>query len=310
MTDIYLLNQQMLVNGALSPSPFAPPLVAAGANVRYNDSSAIQRFNALELSLVERPFHGLQAQANYTWSKCLSNSLGYFGQFGDEEGIGVSQTGGGYFFFQNIYDQKADYGRCISDVASLFNGYVLYDLPFGHGRHFGSDVSGIVNQLIGGWQVATGFNIHSGFAINPSAPDQSGTGGGVGAAYRPNCVSGVAQHGSGAFTNISGNVGLQFLNPLAVSLPGAQTFGNCGVGSFRGPGLTTADINLTKNFNITERFNLQFMTQFINFTNTPVFSAPNGNCGPLCAPGGTGTFGLIQSQNPGRQIQFGLKLLF
>ena len=310
MTDIYLLNQQKLVNGVLSPSPFAPPLIAAGANVRYNDSSAIQRFNALELSLVERPFHGLQAQANYTWSKCLSNSLGYFGQYGDEEGIGVSQTGGGYFFFQNIYDQKADYGRCISDVASLFNGYVLYDLPFGHGRRFGSGVSGVVNQFIGGWQVATGFNIHSGFAINPSAPDQSGTGGGVGAAYRPNCVSGVAQHGSGAFTNISGNVGLQFLNPLAVSLPAAQTFGNCGVGSFRGPGLTTADINLTKNFNITERFNLQFMTQFINFTNTPVFSAPNGNCGPLCAPGGTGTFGLVQSANPGRQIQFGLKLLF
>ena len=116
MTDIYLLNQEQLVNGVISPSPFAAPLIAAGANVRYNDSSAIQRFNALELSLVERPFHGVQVLANYTWSKCLSNSLGYFGQYGDEEGVGVSQTGGGYFFFQNIYDQKADYGRCISNV--------------------------------------------------------------------------------------------------------------------------------------------------------------------------------------------------
>jgi hypothetical protein len=321
MTDIYLLNQQMLSGGVLSPSPFAPPLIAAGANVRYNDSSAIQRYNAMELSLIERPFHGLQAQVNYTWSKCLSNSLGYFGQYGDEEGIGVSQTGGGYFFFQNIYDQKADYGRCISDIASAFNGYVVYDLPFGHGRQFGSGVNSVVNQIIGGWQVATAFNVHTGFAIDPSAPDQSGTGGGVGAAYRPDCVAGVNQRGSGVLENIAGNIGLQFLNPAAVTLPGAQTFGNCGVGSFRGPGLSTADINLTKNFRITERFNLQFMTQFINFTNTPVFSAPNGSCGPSCngvittgpTGGGTGTagtFGLVQSANPGRQIQFGLKLLF
>jgi hypothetical protein len=321
MSDIYLLNQEILSGGVLSPSPFAPPLIAAGANVRYNDSSAIQRYNALELTLIERPFHGVQAQANYTWSKCLSNSLGYFGQYGDEEGIGVSQTGGGYFFFQNIYDQKADYGRCISDIASAFNGYVIYDLPFGHGKQFGDGVNSVVNQIIGGWQVATAFNVHSGFAIDPSAPDQSGTGGGVGAAYRPDCVAGVNQKGSGVLENIAGNIGLQFLNPAAVTLPGAQTFGNCGVGSFRGPGLSTADINITKNFHITERFNLQFMTQFINFTNTPVFSAPNGSCAPSCSGvittgasgGGTGTagtFGLVQSANPGRQIQFGLKLLF
>ena len=321
LTDIYLLNQEMLSGGVLTPSPFAAPLIAAGANVRYNDSSAIQRYNALELTLVERAWHGVQAQANYTWSKCLSNSLGYFGQFGDEEGIGVSQTGGGYFFFQNIYDQKADYGRCISDIAGDFTGYVIYDLPFGHGRQFGGGVSNVVNQVIGGWQVATSFNVHSGFAIEPSAPDQSDTGGGVGAAYRPNCVAGVNQKGSGVLESIAGNIGLQFLNPAAVTLPGTHTFGNCGVGSFRGPGLTTADINLTKNFHITERFNLQFMTQFINFTNTPVFSAPQGSCAPSCSGvittgptgGGTGTagtFGLVQSANPGRQIQFGLKLLF
>jgi hypothetical protein len=303
MTDIYLLNQEMLSGGVLTPSPFAEPLVAAGANVRYNDSSAIQRYNALELTIIERPWHGVQAQANYTWSKCLSNSLGYFGQFGDEEGIGVSQTGGGYFFFQNIYDQKADYGRCISDIASAFNGYVIYDLPVGRGRQFGNGVSSVVNQIIGGWQVATSFNVHSGFAINPSAPDQSGTGGGVGAAYRPNCVPGVSQQGSGALVNISGNIGVQFLNPASVTLPATHTFGNCGVGSFRGPGLSTADINITKNFRFTERFNLQFMTQFINFSNTPIFSAPNASIG---GP----TFGLAQSANPGRQIQFGLKLLF
>ncbi|MGH9683564.1 MAG: TonB-dependent receptor domain-containing protein [Candidatus Acidiferrales bacterium] len=321
MSDIYILNQQQLVNGTLLPSPFAPRLVSAGSTVRFNDSSAIQRYNALELSVAQRSFHGLQLLGNYTWSKCLSNSLGFFGQFGDEEGLGVSQTNGGYFFFQNIYDQKADYGRCISDIAGALNGYAIYDLPFGRGRQFASGVNGVLNQIIGGWQIGGDFNVHSGFAINPAAPDQSGTGGGVGAAYRPNCVAGAAQYGNKALENLGGNIGIQFLNPAAVTLPAANTFGNCGVGAFRGPGLTTADLNITKNFNFTERVNLQFMAQFINFTNTPIFSAPAASCGPSCngvidtnpltgGSSGAGTFGLVQSQDPGRQIQFGLKLRF
>jgi hypothetical protein len=320
MTDLWLWNQDVLVNGVPTPGPDSQALVNAGANVRYNDSSAIQRYEALELSMIERSYHGLQFQANYTWSKCLSNSLGYFGQYGDEEGIGQSQTNGGYFFFQNAYNPMADYGRCISDVASAFNGYMIYDLPFGRGRQFASNASGILNQIIGGWSLAADFNIHSGFAIDPSAPDQSQTGGGVGAAYRPNCVAGVSQYGSGAFENIGGNVGLAFLNPAAVSLPAQFTFGNCGVGSFRGPGLTTADLNLTKMFPITEHINLQFMTQFINVTNTPIFGGPSSGCnscngivttGPTGGGAGTvGTFGLIQSQDPGREIQFGLKLNF
>jgi Carboxypeptidase regulatory-like domain len=323
MTDIFLLNQGIIENGTVVPGPFAQPLInccgTSPPNVRYNDSEAIQRYNAMELQLVERAFRGLQFTGNYTWSKCLSNSLGYFGQYGDEEGIGQSQTYGGYFFFQNIYDQKADYGRCINDVASAFNGFMVYDLPFGHGKEFGSNANGALNQAIGGWSVAADFNIHSGFAIDPSAPDQSQTGGGVGAAYRPNCVPGVSQYSNQALENIAGSIGLQWLNPAAVVLPAQYTFGDCGVGSFRGPGLTTADLNITKQFRITERFNLQFMSQFINLTNTPIFGAPSASCGPSCngvittGPSGgegAGTFGLVQSQDPGREIQFALKLLF
>jgi Carboxypeptidase regulatory-like domain/TonB dependent receptor len=324
MTDIFLLNQGIIQNGAVVPGPFAQPLINCcgtgnSPSVRYNDSGAIERYNALELQFVERAFNGLQFTGNYTWSKCLSNSLGYFGQYGDEEGIGQSQTNGGYFFFQNIYDQEADYGRCINDVASALNGFMIYDLPFGHGRHFGGDVNKVADEVIGGWSLAADFNIHSGFAINPAAPDQSLTGGGVGAAYRPDCVSGASQYGNQALEDIAGSIGLQWLNPKAVTMPGQYTFGNCGVGSFRGPGLTTADLNLTKQFHITERFNLEFMSQFINLTNTPIFGAPSASCGPLCngiittgptGGGGAGTFGLAQSRDPGREIQFGLKLLF
>jgi hypothetical protein len=207
----------------------------------------------------------------------------------------------------------ADYGHCISDIAQDVNGYVVYDLPFGRGRQMGANVSPAVNQVIGGWQVASDFTFHSGFAIDPSAPDVSGTG-----SYdsRPDCVAGAPNNGSKQFEDLQGNIGIQYLNPGAVALPAAGTFGNCQVGALRGPGLKTADVNLTKRFAITERVNLQFMTQFLNVTNTPIFGAPTSSCGPSCngiitptgGLGTAGTFGLAQSQDPGREIQFGLKL--
>jgi hypothetical protein len=69
--------------------------------------------------------------------------------------------------------------------------------------------------------------------------------------------------------------------------------------------LATSDVSIVKAFSISERTNFQFTTQFINFTNTPILGAPNSS-------GGTGnkTFGVVTSSNPGRQVQFGFKLVF
>jgi outer membrane receptor protein involved in Fe transport len=309
MSDIFIFNQLQLVSpGVTAPGPFAQALlnccgVGNSPTIRFNDSSGIQRYNALQITVAQRAWEGVQFQANYTWSKCMTNSLGYFGPFGDEEQLpgAVSQTGFG-FFFQNAYNAKGDYGRCISDAASLFNGYLTYDLPFGKGRMFGAGVAPIMNAFIGGWSIASNFTLHSGFALYPHGPDNSGTGS---ASPRPNCVAGVSQSGSGALTDptaTGGIVGIQFLNPAAVVPAAPGTFGTCGAGSFRGPGLATSDLSIVKAFQISERTNFQFMTQFINLTNTPIFGAPNTSQGS--------TFGLVTSSNPGRQVQFGMKLVF
>lgn len=310
MSDIFIFNQQLLnPDGTVSPGPFAQPLInCCGAGnsptIRFNDSSGIQRYNALQISVEQRAWEGLQFRTNYTWSKCMTNSLGYFGPFGDEEALPgtVSQTGFG-FFFQNAYDPKADYGRCISDAASLLNGYLLYDLPFGKGRRFGGGAEGILNAVIGGWSIAPDFTLHSGFALYPSGPDKSNTGS---ASPRPNCVAGVSQEGNGQLTDPSatgGIIGIQFLNPASVAAAAPGTFGTCPAGAFRGPGLATSDLSIVKSFPISERTNFQFVTQFINLTNTPILGAPN-------ASQGSSSFGLITSSNPGRQVQFGLKLIF
>jgi hypothetical protein len=324
MSDIFIFNQNFLnPNGTVSPGPFAQSLLncnaAGGPNlcpldannnpirptVRFNDSSGIQRYNALQVSVAQRAWQGLQFQTNYTWSKCMSNSLGYFGPFGDEEQLpgATSQTGFG-FFFQNAYNAKGDYGRCISDAAGLFNGYMTYDLPFGKGRMFGGAVDPVVNAVIGGWSIASDFTLHTGFALYPHGADKSGTGS---ASPRPNCVAGVSQSGSGQFTNPNdpttpGVLGPHFLNPASVTDATPGTFGTCAAGAFRGPGLATSDLSIVKAFQISERTNFQFLTQFINLTNTPILGAPSTSTGP--------TFGVITSSNPGRQVQFGMKLVF
>lgn len=307
MSDIFIFNQLVLnSNGTTSPGPFAQPLInCCGAGnsptIRFNDSSGIQRYNALQISMEQREWKGFQYRANYTWSKCLSNSLGYFGPFGDEEALpGTTSQTGFSFFFQNAYNPLGDYGRCIADVASLFNGYLVYELPFGKGKLFGDGVSDLVNNIIGGWTLGSDFTLHSGFAITALGPDASGTNS---ASPRANCPSGVSQSGNGQIVALGGGqFGLQFWNPAAALPANPGTFGTCAIGSFRGPGLATADLNLSKRFVLGERTNLQAMAQLINVTNTAILGRPNFSEGS--------TFGVISSSNPGRQIQFGIKLNF
>jgi hypothetical protein len=325
MSDIYWYGQSLLnSNGTISPPPYSHALFAAGAGaVRYNGSDAVSRYNALEATVATRSYHDLDMQASYTWSKCLANSLGYFGSYGDEEGTGEFQTIGQHNFFQNEYDPMGDYGKCITDAAGDLNGYAVYALPFGHGKMFGSSVATPVNEVIGGWQTALDLTFRSGFAVQPAGPDDSGT---TSVNPRPSCVSGVSVYSSPTWEQIGSSFGRVTLNPNIATAPATGTFGNCQNGIWRGPNLKTADLNLTKKFPITERVNLAFEAQFVNLTNTPIFSLPaawpgtfsdcdscNGvrTTGVLGGTGNTvGTFGLEDGSNPGRFVDLALKLNF
>ena len=76
----------------------------------------------------------------------------------------------------------------------------------------------------------------------------------------------------------------------------------------RGPGLGNLDLSLAKFFPLTERYKLEFRSEFVNFTNTPALNSPNTGLGS--------TMGLLQGAgganlgNFGRQVQFALKFHF
>ena len=268
LMNIINLLQKQLTPGGVVASPYLTSLQGLIGQGRYTESNGVSNYNALQALLQERLTKGLQAQVNYTWSKCMSDTPGFYGQYGDNVAA-EAQTIAGWAFPQNPYDQMGDYGRCPQNIKHLFNGYVVYELPFGRGKQFGNGVNSVVDAVVGGWRLSSGFIFHTGFAqtIFASGSDPSGTGG---FSTRADCtMPGVSPTVPMTFDPVS--KGVHFLNPAAVTQPAAGTFGNCPVGAFDGPGYKSADLGIAKDFRITETQGAEFRMDITNFTNTPIF---------------------------------------
>jgi hypothetical protein len=96
--------------------------------------------------------------------------------------------------------------------------------------------------------------------------------------------------------------GFQWFDPNSYAAPAPGTFGSCGVGTVRGPGLASFDLSLQKQFAFTEAKRLEFRTEFVNLTNTPILNSPSTGLG--------GGLGQITSSQGERNIQFALKFYF
>jgi len=96
--------------------------------------------------------------------------------------------------------------------------------------------------------------------------------------------------------------------------PPAGQFGDCGVSTERGPGIKQLDFSLHKQFNITERQELEFRAEAVNAFNTPIFTV-NGYSIDVVgfSPTGqqtNGLAGVVNSSKGARNVQFGLKYQF
>ncbi len=296
---IELINQKVLEPGGLiAPSPYLnPTLQGLVGQARLTTSVGYSNYNALQASFQHRLSQGLEFQGNYTWSKCMGNSSGFFAEYGDTN-ADLTQAGNNHFFFQNTYNPGADYGRCDQNIANAFNGYVTYDLPFGRGRQFGNDINRVADLALGGWQVNSILQFHSGFPITAQASDNSGTTSGF---PRADC-DGPPVETPGKRSTIPGSPGYQWFSGNSVSQPGTGTFGDCQVGSFTGPGLQAVDFSVSKSFTTFEHQSLQFRAEAINVLNHPILVAPNSYIG--------NTFGLVNNAQGERNLQFALKYMF
>jgi hypothetical protein len=300
---IPVVSSQKVLNadGTVSPSPFLggnPLLQSQIGSAKTTEASSNQDYNALQAVFQKRLSNGLEFQANYTWSKCMSNSRGFYGAAGQAAPEGHQQ---------NAYDAAAEWGPCYYDAAQAFNGYVTYDLPFGRGRAFGANLNKVVDAIVGSWQINAIATFRSGFPLTVTNFQDSSETGSTGA--RANCIA--PAHILGEFDSPAG--GYQWFDPRSYAAPALHTFGTCGNSTVRGPGLHTADLSLSKRFVITERQNLEFRAEAINFTNTPILNAPKAVVpGKVVSNGefGLGNFGRITSSQGARQLQFALKYHF
>jgi len=311
LSNIIMLQQQQLnADGTRTPSPFLnAALLGLPGQRRLSLSNGVGNYNALQAIVQERLANGLQAQVNYSFSKCLSDTPGFFGQFGDNVAT-EAQTISAWAFPQDPYHQHGDYGRCPQNIKHLFNGYIVYELPFGHGRRYANNIGRLADLAIGGWRVSSSFVFHIGFAQTIFANSDTSLTGGF--STRADCVAGVPS--TVPMTFDPNTKGVHFLNPAAVKNPVSANpttlgvFGSCPVGAFDGPGYKSADLSIAKGFTITERHSLEFRADITNFTNTPIFNLGQEFSGQHTA--GASNYGEIFTSQGARQIQLALKYRF
>ncbi len=273
------------------------PNQSFGAITWFNPAG-FSNYNGLQVKLEKKSSSGLYFLNSFTWSKAIDNS-----------GQSLDTSNGNDASPQDIRNMAAEKGVSNYDQTLVNVTSVVYQIPFGHGRRFGSSTPGIVNQILGGWEISAINNALSAPPINlrawagsiPSDYQVVGNLSGFrgGETYRPNVTGPVlAPENERTIDN--------YFNKANISLPTdpSQPFGNAGRNSVRALAMHTLDLGIHKNFPIIkERVRIQFRSEFFNALNKTNFTAPN-------VDRNNAAFGTIRGTFPARQIQFALKVLF
>jgi len=298
--------------------------VCCGSLAGTNMSNADQKYNALQAVLQKRMGDGLQGQLAYTWSKCMSNSPGYFGT-----GWGSTQatSSGGQPGWENIYNPRKEWGPCYYDQTHILTSYVTYQLPMGRGKQFGHDMNSVLNAVVGNWEIGGILTLHSGNALTLNEFGGWGVGGDTShtggiepftLSGRPNC-NGPIKIVNQRVPATNGQAGyIQWFDPSNVSNPAPYTFGTCGVGNIRGPRYVNMDLSLHKSFVTTETTRLELRFEALNAFNHPVWTFSGGPANGSFDPGtpvtgnppGNFNFGHITGSQGARQLQFAFKFYF
>jgi hypothetical protein len=282
-----------------------PYLGFAASGFQGTGFDGISDYNSLQVTMRKHLSHGISLQAAYTWSKALTNLIGY----------GANTN--------NASDTGQQYGPAYFNRPQRLIVNYSWDLPFGH-------PGGFLGKLVEGWNLSGVTVVQDGTPLtltdsragtiygisgpSPTSPTLSTVTFGAFNVGRANLCSGTTygslQTSGGVESRLGGaSGGSGFFTPNSVCAPPAigngTGYGNSGVGILLGPGQFNWDFSLVKTTRITERQTLQLRTEFFNTFNHPQFNNPGTAISTLA------TYGVITSTsvNP-RLIQFALKYSF
>ena len=283
--------------GCVGNAPYTTPYTVPNFNsiLEFGDLGTTS-YNSLQIKAeTKTPKHGLYALVAYTLARTYDDGL--------SDGLG-SELSAPYFPLPNW--QQLDRAPSQINLNNSFTGSVIYDLPFGRGRQFGSNWNPVTNSLVGGWQVTLIERASSGFPVPLiNSNNQSGvsfnTGGNSNNWNRPDQVAGCNLYGN---TNHAVGVHQWFnANCFTPATPG--NLGNASRVPVVGPDFWNSDFSLIKQFALPRRdMGLNFRAEFFNLFNHPQFGMPINDRNES-------GFGSVNStvNNP-RLIQLALKLSF
>jgi hypothetical protein len=272
--------------------PWGPPTFPNGAPVIDNiTSTGAARYDSLEIKAETKSArHGLYALLSYTYARALDS--------GFPDGVGTS-TGATYWPLPGT--QKADWALSQVDLKHNISASVIYDLPFGKGRTFGGNWSGVTNTVLGNWEVDVIERVLSGFPVFVfNSFDNSGVNFNQGGNNynRPDQICDPKAS--------SPKLG-EWFNTSCFAQAADGKLGDASRTPVYGPDFVNTDFSVIKHFVLPYRdgMRLDFRAEFFNVFNHAQFGQPGADIS-------TGaTFGVINTtvNNP-RVIQFALKLNF
>jgi TonB-dependent Receptor Plug Domain. len=249
------------------------------------------KYHALQAKLEHRFTQGFYLLNSFTYSRGIDNASGHLDTpNNDNSRVNLANLRG--------ESGQSAYNQPLNDTLTL-----VWDLPFGRGRRWGSGISNGVNLLLGDWQLnaintaTSGQPVNLVYNISSSATVSSLL------SYRPN-VSGDPKNPSSSrvktATALTG-----YLSTANVSVPSASTpYGNAGRNSFRGEAFNQLDMGLHKQVRLwSESSQIDIRGEAFNLLNHVNYAAPDSNRS-------NGSFGNITSAFPARQLQVGAKIIF
>jgi outer membrane receptor protein involved in Fe transport len=322
--DLYSIERRNLPFSAIVDNlPFNPAGVPgqlptnplAYANPQYGiintrGANGLSNYNGLTFGIDTRRIGetGLQFQAKYTWSHALDNLSSTFSEASNNFNLGLLDPD----------NPRLDYGSSDFDIRHRFISSGIWDVPFARGTE------GWAKHVLDGWQLTyiytartgspfTVFDCTNGFAncirlLQTGALQLEGSDNPAPDAELPNVFtfidlsSHASQFGSyvgradvAAYAEQFGLTGADF-GPFPSNMTGRNTF--------RQPGAWNLDGGIYKNFELTERYGMQFRAEFYNVFNHANLLVDTANVDV------SSTDRVTAFRQGRRQVQLALKFIF
>ncbi len=275
------------------------PYTQYSSGLNVIDSNDFSTYNALEVQVERRLTNGVAYQVGYTWSKSLDTRS-------FDPTLTVVGTGSNSYASSTPFDinnRRLNYAPSDFDRRHALQANWVWELPFGKGKRWAGNASGIRQWIVGGWEL-TGFTrLTSGrpFTVWAGAYTVSNVN-----QSTANCTGCGRGDGTPFFDQASGLI--WFFNSSQrsrFSAPGAGEFGTLGRNFFVGPHYFVLNSSLLKRISLSSRFRLELRGDATNLTNSVMFGNPTTDIT-------SSTFGRIRNTttSSSRKIQLGAKIHF